>query len=138
MKKFVIILILICAIQMSAQELQNVVTDYKVALQQLETQDKLILVFVTDGQHKKAVEDLDKDFFGTEAYKNIASKLIVLKLDVSDKSSSNSRLASHYIKQKSGFGLALVDKSNNTIGKPLVDITSKNIQDFISFLNSKL
>lgn len=138
MKKIIVLLVMAFAIQVSAQELKNLVTDYKVALQQSESQDKLILVFVTDNQMSENSVQLQKELFSSEAFEKMTSKLIILKLDISDKQSYNYRLGVHYIKKKSNSGIALVDKNNNTIGKPLVDFNSKNIQDFLSFLESKI
>lgn len=138
MKKLILILVIACSIQMSAQEQHNWVTDYKVAMQQSESQDKPIFAFVTDNQVTEVSKRLDKELFASEAFKMIASKVILLKLDVSDKKSYNYRIGSHYIKQKSAPGVAFVDKNNNTIGDPLVDISANTIQEFITFINSKL
>lgn len=129
---------MVCSIQMSAQEQITWLTDYKVAINQSEIQDKPILVFVTENELSEDSDPLKKEFFGSDAFKKINDKLILLKLYVSDKQSYNYRIGSHYIKQKSGSGLALVDKNNNTIGEPLTSFTSKNIVDFITLINSKI
>lgn len=138
MKKLLLILALVSTMLMSAQKQTAWLTEYNVALKQSVSNDKPILVYVTDNQNLKESERLDNEFFGTEAFKTMASELILLKLDISDKKSINYRMASHYIKQKDATGLALVDKSNNTIGAPLVEITSQNILKFLTLLNDRL
>jgi len=138
MKKLICILVLLVAFQMSGQDEANWLTDYEVALQQSETQNKPILAFVINDQDAKTLEVLNKELFASEAYKKVAPKVVLLKLDVSDTKSYNFRMGIHYTKQKSTTGLALVDKHNATIGKPLVDFTPENIEAFISFINSKL
>jgi hypothetical protein len=138
MKKILFILALACTLQLSAQEKTNWVTDYKVAQDQSEAQDKSILAFVTDNQKTEASELLNAEFFSSEAFKNIASKVILLKLDISDKQSYNVRLGLHYFNKPSTIGLALVNKFSNKIGDPLTEINAENIEAFISFVNSKL
>jgi hypothetical protein len=68
----------------------------------------------------------------------MSSKVIFLKLDISDKSSYNMRLGIHYMNNPSVIGLALINKYNNKIGEPLTIINTDNIASFILFLNSKL
>ena len=137
MKKLICILVLLVGFQMSAQDEFNWLTDYKVALKQSDTQNKPILAFVINNQNTENLEVLKKEFFGSEGYKKLAPKVILLKLDVSNTTSYNFRMGIHYTKQKSTTGLALVDKYNATMGKPLVDFTPENIEAFISFINSK-
>ena len=138
MKKLICILVVLVAFQTNAQDDSNWLTDYKVALQQSETQNKPILAFVINNQNTENIEVLKKEFFGSEGYKKLAPKVVLLKLDISDPKSYNFRMGIHYIKQKSTTGLALVDKYNATMGNPLVDFTPENIEAFISFINSKL
>ncbi|MEH6537260.1 MAG: hypothetical protein V7719_12760 [Psychroserpens sp.] len=137
MKKIIFILLFAFTIQLSAQE-QNWLSDNKVALKQSETQNKPVLVFVTDNQKAEAYKTLKDLLFNSDSYNGWASKMILLKLDISDKQSPNVRLGIHYTKQTSAPGLSLIDKNGKTIIDPLVDITAQNIETFIALVNSKL
>lgn len=139
MKKILFILLFAFTLQVSAQDQTNWITDYKVALKQSEAQNKPILAFVTDNQKSEALTTLNDYFFNTDSFKNkFASKVILLKLDVSDKQSYNSRMGIHYTKQKAAPGVALVDKYNATVGAALVNMTPENITVFMTLLNDKL
>lgn len=138
MKKLLFILILVFTLQLSAQDQVNWLTDYKVALEQSKVQDKVILAYVTDHQKTEASEVLNTLFFSSDDFKMMSSKVIFLKLDISDKNSYNRRLGIHYMNNPSVIGLALINKYNNKIGEPLTIINTDNIASFILFLNSKL
>jgi len=138
MKKILFILVFAFTLQLSAQDQLDWSTDYKVALKQAESQNKPILAFVTDHQETKALKLLNEKLFSAESFKSITSKMILLKLDVSDKQSYNSRMGIHYTKQESAPGLALVNKHNASVVKPLVDITPENIKAFLTLVNDKL
>jgi hypothetical protein len=138
MKKLLFILILVFTLQLSAQDQVNWLTDYKVALEQSKVQDKVILAYVTDNQKTEDSEVLNTLFFSSDDFKMMSSKVIFLKLDISDKSSYNMRLGIHYMNNPSVIGLALINKYNNKIGEPLTIINTDNIASFILFLNSKL
>ena len=138
MKKILFILIFAISGQIFAQEQSQWISDYKVALQQSESQNKPILVFVTDNQKTESLELLKKEFFATEDFKAIEAKVILLKLDISNKESYNVRLGIHYLDERNASGLALINSYNDNIGEPLTKINSENIKSFISFLNSKL
>ncbi|WP_047545672.1 thioredoxin family protein [Psychroserpens sp. Hel_I_66] len=138
MKKILFILIFAISGQIFAQEQSQWISDYKVALQQSESQNKPILVFVTDNQKTESLELLKKEFFATEDFKAIEAKVILLKLDISNKESYNVRLGIHYLEERNASGLALINSYNDNIGEPLTEINSENIKSFISFLNSKL
>ena len=138
MKKILFIFALAFTMQLSAQDNTNWITDYKVALEQSKTQDKPILAFVTDNQKTEASELLNTAFLSSEAFMDIAPKVVLLKLDISDEQSYNIRLGIHYLNKPSTIGLALVNKFNDKIGEPLTDISNENIKVFILFINSKL
>jgi hypothetical protein len=138
MKKILFIFALAFTMQLSAQDKTNWITDYKVALEQSKTQDKPIFAFVTDNQKTESSELLNTAFLSSEAFKDIASKVVLLKLDISNEQSYNIRLGIHYLNKSSTIGLALVNKFNDKIGEPLTDINNENIKAFISFVNSKL
>ncbi|MDG5491214.1 thioredoxin family protein [Psychroserpens sp. SPM9] len=139
MKKVLFVLLLAFTLQLTAQESSTWLTDYKVALKQSETQNKPILAFVTNNQSSEALKTLNEQVFETESFKNtLAPKVILLKLDISDKHSYNVRLGIHYTKQTTAPGLALVDKFNDTIGQPLVVITPENIKTFLTSVHEKL
>jgi hypothetical protein len=139
MKKLICILVLLFALQVSAQDQSNWLTDNSIALKQSDTQKKPVLVFVTDNQKSEALETLQETFFASEGYKTLASKVILLKLDISDTQSTNARLGIHYTKQKTAPGLSLIDKNGKAIIEPLVDFSSKeNVRSFITLLNDKL
>ncbi|WP_028873626.1 hypothetical protein [Psychroserpens burtonensis] len=138
MKKALFILALAFSMQLSAQDKNNWITDYKVALELSKTQEMPILAFVTDNQKTEASEILNQVFFSSEAYKNIASQVILLKVDISDSQSYNTRLGIHYLNKRSTQGLALVNQYNDKIGAPLTDFSAENIKSFLFFINSKL
>tara|TARA_B100000809_G_scaffold214496_1_gene219296 strand:- start:2791 stop:3207 length:417 start_codon:yes stop_codon:yes gene_type:complete len=138
MKNLLLIFTLVFTLQLSAQDNINWITDSKVALEQSKVQDKPILAFVTDNQKTEALELLKTEFFSSGTFKNIASKVVLLKLDISDKRSYNVRLGIHYLNKPSTIGLALVNKFSDKIGDPLTEISAENIEAFISFVNSKL
>lgn len=138
MKKTLLVLLLFCTIQLFGQDYKSVLTDHKVALQQAKTEDKPMLVVVTNNKVSEDSKRWQNELFASELLKQMSSKIIVLKLDVSDEQSVSYRMGTHYIKNKSGFGFALVDSDNNTIGNPLIDLNSKSIEDFLVFIKSKL
>ena len=138
MKKILFIFALAFTLQLSAQDKANWITDNNVAQKQSEAQNKPILVFVTNNQKTQASEILNKEFFSSEAFKNMTSKVVLLKLDISDSQLYNVRLGVHYLNKRSATGLALVNKFSNRIGEPLIEINTKNIETFVSFVNSKL
>lgn len=138
MKKLLFILALAFTLQASAQGQANWITDYKDALQQSLVQNKPVLAFVTDNQKTEASERLNDLFFSTDVFEKLKSKVILLKLDISDKNSNNARLGIHYTKQVTVPGLALVDKYGNTIVEPLTEITDENFKLFFTSLHDKL
>ncbi|WP_040280942.1 thioredoxin family protein [Psychroserpens damuponensis] len=138
MKKIVFILALAFSLQISAQDKVNWITDYKAALQQSKNQNKPILAFVTNTQKTEATQLLKTEFFASEAFKTMSQKVILLKLDISDKQSYNVRLGIHYLNKQAPLGLALVNKYSDKIGDPLTEISTDNITNFISFVNSKI
>ena len=138
MKNLVYVILLVFTLNVAAQEQYNWNTDYKTALELSKSQDKPILAFVTDLQPSEAIQILNTNFFSSESFQNMASQLILLKLDVSDKLSYNARMGIHYTNQRMTPGLALVGADNDAIGDPLVTVTSESISDFLEFINSKL
>ena len=138
MKNLVYVVLLVFTLNVAAQEQYNWNTDYKTALELSKSQDKPILAFVTDLQPSEAIQILNTNFFSSESFQNMASQLILLKLDVSDKLSYNARMGIHYTNQRMTPGLALVGADNDAIGDPLVTFTSESISDFLEFINSKL
>ena len=137
MNKLIFILLFAVTFQVSAQDQTTWITDYKEALKMSEAQNKPILAFVVNNEGSEAMTLLKDLFFLSDDYKNISSKVIPLKVDISDQQSYNVRLGIHYTKQRTAPGLALVDKNSSIIGKPLVIMNSKNIAAFLSFINSK-
>ncbi len=138
MKNLVYVVLLVFTLNVAAQEQYNWNTDYKSALELSKSQDKPILAFVTDLQPSEAIQILKTNFFASESFQNMASQLILLKLDVSDKLSYNARMGIHYTNQRMTPGLALVGADNDAIGDPLVTFSSESISDFLEFINSKL
>lgn len=138
MKKLIVVLVLFVGLQMSAQDQTNWLTDNEIALKQSETQNKPVLAFVTNHQKSEASALLKEAFFNSNGFDKIASKVVLLKIDISNQQTNSARLGIHYTKQTSAPGLALVDKNGKTIGEPLTLIDSENITAFLSFLNEKL
>jgi hypothetical protein len=138
MKKLIFILALAFTLQVSAQDQSNWITDNKVALKQSETQNKPVLVFVTNNQKSEASENLKDRLFNSNAFNKLASKSVLLKLDVSDQQSYNVRLGIHYTKQTGAPGIALIDKNGKTMFDPLVDFSSENVLKFMTLWNDKL
>ncbi|MCD2259563.1 thioredoxin family protein [Psychroserpens luteolus] len=139
MKKILFILLVAFTIQVSAQDQSNWITNNEVALKQAETQNKPILVFVTNNQKTEASEKLKANFFNADTFKKFASKSILLKLDISDKNSTNARLGIHYTKQNGAPGVALIDSNGKTIKEPLVvDFSVKKVKKFLTLWNDTL
>nr|WP_321234076.1 hypothetical protein [uncultured Psychroserpens sp.] len=139
MKKLIVIFVFAFTLQLSAQDQSKWLTDNTIALKQSDNQNKPILVFVTDNQKSEAYQSLKNNFFNSDAFKNYASKSILLKLDVSDKNSSNARLGIHYTKQTNALGIALIDKNGRTISDPLVaDFSMENVTKFMTLWNANL
>ncbi|MBO6607473.1 hypothetical protein [Psychroserpens sp.] len=138
MKKLVYFVLFVFTLNVAAQEQYTWNTDYKSALQLSKSQDKPILAFVVNQQQSEATELLKAEFFASASFKAMASKLVLLKLDVSDQQSYNARMGIHYTNQRTAPGLALVGADNDAIGNPLVSFTSESISDFLGFINSKL
>ncbi|WP_460218575.1 hypothetical protein [Psychroserpens sp. MEBiC05023] len=136
MKRFLLILALIFALQVSAQEQSNWITDNTTALNLSKTQNKPILVFVTNNEKSEAYENLNTDFFKSDTFKKFASKCILLKLDVSDKNSTNARLGIHYTKHNNAPGISLINQKGKPMFDPLVvDFSSENIEKFLALWN---
>ena len=68
-----------------------------------------------DNIAREASKVLKDSFFETEAFKTLASKVILLKLDVSDKQSTNARLGIHYTKQTTAPGVSLIDNASASV-----------------------
>jgi len=140
MKKILFIFALAFALQLSAQDKTNWLTDNSAALKQAEVQNKPILVFVTDNPNVDASAELrDLCSNNSSLLTKITSNAILLTLDVSDEKSYNTRLAMHYTKQYNVSGLSLVDRNGNTIIEPLIDFDSREkVLVFMTLLNDKL
>ena len=138
MKKLMYFLLFVFTLNVAAQEQYDWNSDYKSALELSKSQDKPILAFVTDMQPSEAIQMLKTNFFASESFQNMASQLILLKLDVSDQLSYNARMGIHYTNQTTAPGLALVGADNDAIGKPLVNFSTESISVFLEFINSKL
>ncbi|WP_299336386.1 hypothetical protein [uncultured Psychroserpens sp.] len=137
MKKLVFIFVLAFTLQISAQSQVNWITDNTTAIQQASDQNKPILVYVTDNQKTQASERLST-FFSNGSFEKFNSKVVWLKLDISDKQSYNVRLGIHYTKQTTAPGLSLIDNNGNTVLTPLTNMTDENIMAFLTLMNDKL
>ncbi|MEM5565202.1 hypothetical protein WNY78_08800 [Psychroserpens sp. AS72] len=139
MKKIVFILVLAITLQVSAQEQSQWLTDNSTALKLSETQNKPILVYVTNTPKADVSAELKTLVNNSNLLDKITSNLILLKLDISDKTSTNVRFGIHYTKQRSAPGLSLIDKYGKTIIEPLVDFSSREkVLTFMTLLNDKL
>ncbi len=138
MKKNLVILIFFVAFQLSAQDNIHWETNYKVALNQAKSQNKLVLVHVFDNNMQKRNAELERLLFSSDDFKSVIPKVIFLKLEVSNALSYNVRLATHYLSESSTSGVVLVNQYNNSVGLPLTDFSTGATTAFISFLNSKL
>ncbi|WP_299229012.1 thioredoxin family protein [uncultured Psychroserpens sp.] len=139
MKKLILLVLLVFSIHVSAQiENNNWLTDSKVALDASNNQNKPILVFVTNNDSGTTYDLLNSELFNAKEFKNLSSKIVLLKLDVSNTDQYNKRLAAHYIKHKQVPALALLDSNGNTIGNALINVNSESIATFMSFISTKL
>ncbi|WP_298903047.1 thioredoxin family protein [uncultured Psychroserpens sp.] len=139
MKKILFILLFAFTVQVFAQDQSNWITDNTVALKQAETQNKPILVFVTNNQKTEASEELKTNFFNADTFKKFAAKSILLKLDVSDKNSTNARLGIHYTKQYGAPGVALINSKGKAIIDPLAsNFSTEKVMKFLALWNETL
>lgn len=138
MKKILVILIFLLALQLSAQDNIHWETNYKVALNQAKSQNKLVLVYVFDNNMRKSNANLERLLFSSDDFKALLPKFILLKLEVSNALSYNARLGTHYLNKSSTSGVVLVNQNNNTVGLPLSDFSTSSMATFMSLLNSKL
>ena len=139
MKKLLLLLMLVVTFQMSAQDQSTWLTDNATALKLSEKQNKPILVFVTNNQKTEASEALKESFFNINTFEKLSAKSILLKLDVSDKNSTNARLGIHYTKRNGAPGIALIDSHGKTIANSLsADASKEDIRKFIAIWNESL
>lgn len=138
MKKLIFILAVVCSLQLSAQDQSNWLTDNTTALSQSKAQNKPVLVFVTNNQTSEASENLKQNFFNSKEFNELATKSVLLKLDISDKNSANARLGIHYTKQNGAPGIAIIDYNGRALFKPLVDVSSESVKEFMTLWNDNL
>lgn len=138
MKTIFYSIILVFTLQISAQEQLNWVTSNELALQESATQNKPVFVFVTDQQNSEALKTINEHIFKSAQFSELKSKMILLKIDISDAQSSKVRLGVHYTKQFTAPGLSLINKYGNNTVEPLVIITPENCAAFLELINENL
>ncbi len=111
------------------------VTDYKSAINASKESNKQILVYAIDGTTSTEVKILESELFSSDILLALRNKLIFLKLNTAEDMYAK-RMAIHFTNSKQTPGVALVDTNQKTVGKPLNQITSSNVKDFITFLES--
>ena len=139
MKHLILITLMALCLNLNAQTTsQKWLSDAKIALQAAENLQKPILIFVTDSNQNAVNKLMDSEIFDSENFKNITSKIILLKLEVSDDNASKKRLAAHYTKQKSVPALALLNAQGETVGHTITQFTSETISEFLDVLKNQL
>jgi hypothetical protein len=145
MKK--ITLILFCAISLNifAQEKQfNWKTSFEEASLASKNQNKPILVFFTNQQDSESLKTMRSDFFGTDTFKMLSDKMILLFVDASERNTSisadqkmrNQRMIIHYNKSNAFPAVMALDFNGKVLGESLTQISKQNISNYFTFLGT--
>lgn len=145
MKKIILILLCIMSLNVFAQEKQfNWNTNFEDARKASKNQDKPILVFFTNQQDSENLRTLRSDFFGTDTFKELSDKMILLLIDTSERNSSltaeqkmkNQRLVIHYNKSDAIPALIALDFNGGVLGESLSQVSKENIDNYFTFLKT--
>ena len=145
MKKITLILLCVMSLNVFAQEKQfNWKTSFEEARLASKDQNKPILVFFTNQQDSESLKTLRSDFFGTDTFKSLSNKMILLFVDASERSTSitpdqkmkNQRLVIHYNKLNVFPSLMALDFNGKVLGTSLTQISKENINNYFTFLDT--